>query len=122
MVHNATSDYDDLPLEDLEDLMQEIIQDPYAIKIAQGHAYDFHKNDFPQVTNRFDLAKQIEYIISNPTASRELSGGRSAYLDEPNQIVVIVNPRDPDGGTAYRPRNSVTQEPTDARDYFNDLD
>nr|WP_318014029.1 polymorphic toxin-type HINT domain-containing protein [Oscillatoria salina] len=124
LVHNVSSGgggWDDIPLEDLEELTGTTIQDPRARQIANGHAYNSHKTDFPQVQDRLKFAQEIEYIINNPTASKQLTNGRTAYLDEPNQIVVIVNPKDLDGGTTYRPRDLDTQQPTDAREHFDRL-
>ena len=45
-----------------------------------------------------------------------LSAGRKAYWDDKTGtvvIVVITNPKDPDGGTAFRPVRG--------KDYFKDL-
>ena len=131
LVHNACGPNDDTinPWDD-DDLWGELdnlnnpeitVQDPSASQIANGHAYDFHKDDFPGVQSRDEFAREIEGIINNPTASKQLSGGRYAYLDENKQIVVITNPRDLDGGTAYKPRDEYTQQPIDARRAFDQL-
>ncbi|MCZ2244180.1 septum formation inhibitor Maf, partial [Neisseria meningitidis] len=51
-----------------------------------------------------DFARHIENIVANPSESKKLSNGRSAYWDDKSGTVVIRNPKDPDGGTAFRPK------------------
>lgn len=51
--------------------------------------------------------------MSDPTAVRQLSGGRVAYWHDGTGTVVIRNPFAADGGTAFQPVNGV--------DYFNGL-
>ncbi|RMG20153.1 MAG: hypothetical protein D6732_29020 [Methanobacteriota archaeon] len=75
-----------------------------ARKIAQGHAYDKHvvkQGEFPEVRSRAEFERLIADVISNPEASKSLSRGRRAYWK--GNVVVITNPADPDGGTAFRP-------------------
>jgi filamentous hemagglutinin len=95
-----------------------------AQQIAGGHAFTKHVlgSDNPNgqefkgldIRTRNQFADLIERIINNPTASKNLSRGRTAYWDSETGTVVIRNPRDKDGGTAFRPSRG--------RDYFNDLE
>lgn len=47
--------------------------------------------------------KSFADIISDASESKNLSGGRTAYLDTGSRTIVVGNPNDPDGGTAFRP-------------------
>jgi hypothetical protein len=79
-----------------------------AEQIAAGHAYDKHvveKRDFPWIRNRQDFQDFIERVMRNPTETRPLKDGRSAYWDEATGTVVVRDPKHPDGGTAFRPRD-----------------
>jgi RHS repeat-associated protein len=87
-------------------------------EIAAGHAFEKHvlnQGEFKGlgIRTREQFAIHIENVINNPTASRELSGGRSAYWQESTGTVVIRNPRASDGGTAF--------QPTNGRAYFDGL-
>ena len=84
-----------------------------AEKIANGHAYDKHRNKFPEIQNREDFKKHIEDVINNPDAVKPLERGRTAYWDNETGTVVIDSPNDPDGGTAFRPESG--------RSYFDML-
>ena len=44
---------------------------------------------------------------------KQLSKGRSAYWNDQEKMVVIRDPKSPDGGTAFRPTNGKA--------YFNNL-
>ena len=77
-----------------------------AEQIAAGHAYDKHvveKRDFPWIRSRQDFRDSIARVMRNPTERKPLRGGRSAYWHEESGTIVVRNPRDPDGGTAFRP-------------------
>jgi RHS repeat-associated protein len=87
-------------------------------EIAGGHAFEKHvlsQGEFRglDIRTREQFARHIESVINNPTASRELSGGRTAYWQESTSTVVIRNPRAADGGTAFQPK--------DGREYFESL-
>jgi filamentous hemagglutinin len=89
-----------------------------AQEIAGGHAFEKHvlnQGEFKGlgIRTREQFANHIENVINNPTASRQLSGGRTAYWQEPTGTVVIRNPRAVDGGTAFQPVNG--------RAYFDGL-
>ena len=86
----------------------------YAKRIAEeisgGHAFDKHvvdRGEFPGVTTREQFANLIEDAVMNGE-SRVLNRGRTAYWSE--GTVVIRNPSEPDGSTAFRP--------PDGYDYF----
>ena len=87
-------------------------------KIAGGHAFEKHviqRGEFTGlgIRTREQFARHIENVVNNPSASRQLSGGRTAFWDDATGTVVIRNPRAADGGTAFRP--------TAGREYFEGL-
>ncbi|PRY44751.1 hypothetical protein CLV43_102316 [Umezawaea tangerina] len=82
-------------------------------EIAGGHAYPKHvveRGEFRGVHSRDDFAKVVENTIVQGE-SRPLSNGRTAYWHD--GVVVIRNPRAPDGGSAFAP--------TQGRQYFLNL-
>ncbi|HEX8558037.1 MAG TPA: PAAR-like protein [Pyrinomonadaceae bacterium] len=84
-------------------------------RIASGHAWKKHRDQFPELRDEEEFAKHINNIMQNPSAVRtDLGGGRRAYWDERSRTVVITNPKDPDGGTTFKPKNG--------KKYFDDLD
>jgi hypothetical protein len=67
--------------------------------VNQGqYGGDITKNEF---------ADHIEAVIDDPTMSKPLDRGRSAYYDEASGTVVIVDPSSADFGTAFVPRKGV---------------
>lgn len=89
---------------------------PEAQKIANGHAYDKHvtkQKEFPEIKDKQAFAEHIDNVMTNPTESKNLTNGRKAYWDDKSKTVVITNPKNPDGGTAFRP--------TQGKKYFDDL-
>jgi len=80
--------------------------------IANGHAYEKHKNEFG-VETQTDFAKKVKNVLDNPTEVKNLEKGRVAYWDDKTKSVVIYDPSSTDQGTAL--------VPTDGRDYFNNL-
>jgi filamentous hemagglutinin len=87
-------------------------------EIAGGHAFEKHvlqQGEFTGlgIRTRQQFAEHVESVVRNPTSTKELTGGRSAYWDQSTGTVVIRNPKAPDGGTAFRPTNG--------RDYFDNL-
>jgi hypothetical protein len=76
-----------------------------ADRIAIGHAYDMHADEFgfDSPTAMSDL---IVETLENPSARiRTLARGNTAYYDRNTNTIVIVDPDTSDGGTAYRPRH-----------------
>jgi filamentous hemagglutinin len=43
--------------------------------------------------------------VQNPDEVKQLSNGRTAYWNDKEKMVVIHDPKSPDGGTAFRPTN-----------------
>jgi filamentous hemagglutinin len=77
-------------------------------EIAGGHAFEKHvlqRGEFAGlgIRTRAQFASHIEGAVNNPTAVRQLGGGRTAYWHEGSGTVVIRNPRAADGGTAFQP-------------------
>ena len=70
-------------------------------QMANDHAGD-HLNEFPEVTDKKQLAELIDGIINNPDDVRVLERGRTAYWSD-DGIIVIVDPNSHHGGTAFRP-------------------
>ena len=81
-------------------------------EIAGGHAFEkhlLHQGEFRDlgIRTRTQFADHIESVVNTPPiASRQLSGGRTAYWDS-SSTVVIGNPKAVDGGTAFQPTNGV---------------
>lgn len=77
-----------------------------AKRIASGHAFGKHvqgEGQFPQIQGRGQFADFIARILRNPSASKKLSAGREAFWDNASGTVVITDPSNPDGGTAFKP-------------------
>jgi hypothetical protein len=70
--------------------------------IANGHAWDKHKEDFPDVKTKNDLAKKVDKIIKNPSESKKISDGREKFWDEKTKTIVIKDPNHKDGGTVFK--------------------
>lgn len=86
-------------------------------EIAGGHAFEKHVIQLGEfagfIKTRQQFAEHIESVINNPTATKQLGNGRSAYWDDATRTVVIRNPKAADGGTAF--------QPTNGRAYFDSL-
>ena len=83
-----------------------IMVSPEAKAIANGHGYAKHKNQFPGVETRDDYAELIDSIINTVPEENirdDLTNGRKAYWDDATETLVITDPGDIDGGTAYKP-------------------
>ena len=81
-------------------------------EISKGHAFNKHvlkKGEFQGlgIRTRKQFAEHIEKVIMKPTATKNLDRGRTAYWDKKTGTVVIRNPKDPDGGTAFRPDEGI---------------
>lgn len=90
--------------------------DDVASKIANGHAFDKHKlnrGEFPEIRTRQQFQDHARSVMDNPTAARDLSGGRKAYWHQESGTVVITNPKAADGGTMFQPTQGI--------EYFNGL-
>jgi len=91
-----------------------------GFRIASGHAFTKHileKGDLYGlgIRTRKQLANFINGIIGKADAAttRQLSNGRVAFWDPDTGVVVIIDPRSPDLGTVFRPRQG--------RNYFDNL-
>lgn len=87
-----------------------------AEQLAKGHAYDKHVVDdaeYPEIDSRSAFADLVEDVMTSPDATKPLPGDRQASWQAKTRTVVILNPKDPDGGTAFRPAQGKA--------YFDDL-
>jgi filamentous hemagglutinin len=87
---------------------------PEARKIAEGHAFDKHvvqQGEYPEISTRQEFADLIAEVMSNPTVSKSLQGGRTGYWHYDLQTVVVTDPYSSDGGTAFRP--------SEGREYYD---
>jgi hypothetical protein len=78
--------------------------DATLTSIANGHAYDKHvilKKEFPSITSKTQFFSLIKSIVTNPTASKSLVRGRTAYWSTASNTIVIVDPSTADKGTAF---------------------
>lgn len=86
-----------------------------AQTIPNGHAYHKHvqqQREFPEINSVGDFATLIDTIINSPAEHKALSGGREAFWDG-KDTVVIYNPKAGDKGTCFRP--------TAGKTYFDNL-
>ena len=74
-----------------------------AGRIAKGHSYVKHGHEF-NISTTEELKDIVTSIIENPTEIKHVSAGRTIYWDSGTGAVVILNPRDLDGGTIFKPR------------------
>lgn len=86
---------------------------PEAIAIANGHAFDDHIREFPEIKTREQFAQLINNIMNNPTDRKPLRNNRTVYWDDASGTIVIEDPCDADGGTAFRP--------SAGRQYFDEV-
>jgi len=89
-----------------------------AGRIAAGHAFEKHvlnQGEFKglDIRTRDQFTKHIEDVINNPTATKSLERGRTAYWQEETGTVVIRDPKHRDAGTAFQPK--------DGRRYFDEI-
>ena len=98
-------------LDELNNPTPEILQKAQAI--ANGHAFNDHGGEFPEIETRKEFAQLIDDIMNNPSEVKHLSNGRTAYWDDTSNTLVITDPGDIDGGTVFRP--------TDGKNYFDRL-
>ena len=89
----------------------EISQEAQAI--ANGHAFNEHRAEFPELANRYEFVQLINDIMNNSSQVKRLSNGRTAYWYAASNTLIIRDPGDIDGGTAFRL--------SDAKSYFDRL-
>ena len=94
---------------------QQAWQRAWSLRIAGGHAYDKHLEEFADlgISTDSQFAQHVEQVMTNPSEMRVLTNGRTAYWDARTGTVVIRDPARVDGGTAFRP--------TQGKAYFDDL-
>ena len=75
-------------------------------RIADGHAWTKHQKEFPG-WDKNKFTQTIDQTIKEAKGSnvKNLSKGRTAYWNDKDKMVVIRDPKSPDGGTAFRPTN-----------------
>ena len=61
-----------------------------------------HKHEFGFTTVK-QYATHIEKVLTDPSMTRNLKNGRTAYWCEKSQTVIVRNPKAIDGGTAFVP-------------------
>jgi hypothetical protein len=85
-------------------------------KIANGHSWGKHKNEFvagtmmagfampssPKVTTLTEFKALIQSVMGS-TITKALSAGRKAYWGSPTGTIVVYDPNNVDCGTAFRP-------------------
>lgn len=98
-------------LDEINNPPSEISQEAQAI--ANGHAFNDHRAEFPESANRYEFAQLINDIMNNPSEVKRLSNRRTAYWYAASNTLVIKDPGDIDGGTAFRP--------SDGKSYFERL-
>jgi len=98
-------------LDRLNNPTPEVSQEAQAI--ANGHAWNDHYLEFPEVHSQEEFARLIDGVMNNASEEKQLSNGRTVYWDTQSTTVVIKDPGDVDGGTAFRP--------TGGKDYFDNL-
>ncbi|WP_232285317.1 RHS repeat-associated core domain-containing protein [Saccharomonospora xinjiangensis] len=85
-----------------------------SFDIAKGDANGKHAIEFPGVSSE-GLGVLVQEIMRNPSRTKELSGGRKAYLGNDGSTIVIHDPMHVDGGTVFR------RDPNVLDDYWDDL-
>jgi RHS repeat-associated protein len=75
-----------------------------SAQIANGHAWAKHQGEFPG-WRQGDFERTIKETIQQPDEMKSLSNGRTAYWNATEKMVVIEDPANVDGGTAFRPTN-----------------
>ena len=84
-----------------------------ADKIGDGHAWDKHRGEFPEIKSREQFKHFIDKVKNSPTSLyRKLKRGREAWYDKDTNTFVIKDPKSNDGGTMFRPKNKMK--------YFNE--
>lgn len=76
----------------------------FGTYIANGHAWEKHiikRGEFPGVTTKEQFASLVDDIIHNSEKAGELKSGGWGYWKD--GTMVIINPGNVDGGTAFRP-------------------
>jgi len=81
-----------------------------ARAIAFGHAYEKHAanvSEAGELITQSSFESLILETLLNPEKVRKIEAGRSKYWNAQEGFLVIVNPLDPDLGTAYWPIGGI---------------
>jgi hypothetical protein len=81
-----------------------------AHAIAFGHAYEKHAanvSEAGELITQSSFESLILETLLNPAKVSEIEAGRSKYWNAEECFLVIVNPLDPDMGTAYWPIGGI---------------
>ena len=92
-----------------------------ANQIANGHAFQKHvigpatprNSVFTDISTRAELSNRVYNTMTNPTHSKALPGGRTAFYDSNSNTVVMVDPMHRDMGSSYPPSTGMS--------YYNNL-
>lgn len=82
-------------------------------KIGKGHAWEEHKDQFPDIETPEELGELAEDIMEYPDDVKELENGRTGFWDEKTKSLVIHDPNHDDEGTIFKP--------DDGKKYFDNL-
>jgi SPP1 gp7 family putative phage head morphogenesis protein len=82
-----------------------------AEKIAKGHAWEKHKNEYPEIKTKEDLQKFVEEIMKKADDIKEGERDRTAYWHNDSGSIVIHDPNHVDQGTIFKPDTG--------KDYFD---
>jgi hypothetical protein len=81
-----------------------------AHAIAFGHAYDKHAANVlesSELLTQSSFESLILETLLNPARIRKLGSSRSVFWNSEEDFLVILNPVDPDMGTAYWPEGGI---------------
>lgn len=81
-----------------------------AHSIGLGHAYEKHAanvSESGELLTQSSFESLIFETLLSPAKVRQLENGRTVFLNADELFLVIVNPVDPDMGTAYWPIGGI---------------
>ena len=79
--------------------------DATASQIASGHAFEKHvlSGEFLGISTEGEFSDHISNILQNPSEVKALDYGRTGFWDDNTGTLVVKDPGNLDGGTAFRP-------------------
>lgn len=81
-----------------------------ARSIGFGHAYVKHASNVSEageLLTQSSFESLILETLLSPAKTRELEKGRTVFWNAEESFLVIVNPKDPEKGTAYWPEGGM---------------
>jgi hypothetical protein len=81
-----------------------------AHRIGLGHAYHKHAaniSESSELLTQSSFESLVLETLLNPAKMRKLAMGRTVFWNSDEEFLVIVNPVDPDKGTAYWPEGGI---------------